>query len=68
MPKQGGEVMPPFAFSVAITQNSTLCARREAGEWGAALQTGLGGRLWRCVFPTKSPNTDSQHKRACLTL
>lgn len=32
--EQGGEVVPPFAFSVAITQSSALCARGEAGEQG----------------------------------
>lgn len=35
---------------------------------GAALQAELEGRLLRYIFPTKAPNTDRQHERACLTL
>lgn len=67
--KAGGEVVIPFAFSVAITLSHALCAREESLEAGGLLFKQSWEEGYCAMFsPTKAPNTDSQHKRACLTL
>jgi len=67
--KQGGEVVTPFAFLVAVTQSSALCARGEAWAGGGLLFKQSWEEGYCAMFsPTKAPNTDSQHERACLTL
>lgn len=67
--KQGGEAVIPFAFSVSVTQSSAPCVRGKSQEGGGLLFKRSWEEGYCAMFsPTKAPNTDSQHKRAGLTL
>lgn len=49
--KQGGEGMIPFAFSVAVTQSSALCARGESQEGGGLSSSRVGRKVIALCFP-----------------
>lgn len=49
--KQGGEVVMPFAFSVAFSQSSTVCVGGKSQEGGGLLFSRVGRKVVVLCFP-----------------